>query len=144
MDAYLQLKTMEEREAIKFATLYLMRKAHEWSFHGITTLGHGCITSYQVFTQRLIDKFEKGDTDRHFRELTQLKKTSSVEAFIEEFQRVSMMVLDMLEYRLIMLFTYGLNEPVIGWVNAFNPMTFEYSIEHTKDLVGAANKTRFT
>jgi hypothetical protein len=29
MDAYLQLNPMEEREAIKFATMYLMGKAHE-------------------------------------------------------------------------------------------------------------------
>jgi len=99
MDAFLQFNPMEEREAIKFATLYMMGKEHEWWFHGITTLVHGCITSYQVFTQRLIDKFEKGDTDRHFRELTQLKKTGSVEAFIEEFQIVSLIVLDMEESR---------------------------------------------
>jgi hypothetical protein len=97
MDAYLQLNPMEEREAIKFATLYLMGKEHEWWFHGITTLGHGCITSDQEFTQRLIDRFEKGDPNRHFKDLTQLRKTGSAEAFIEELQRVSMMVPDMVE-----------------------------------------------
>jgi hypothetical protein len=88
MDAYLQLNPMEESEAIKFATLYLMGKAREWWFYGITTLGHGCTTSYQEFTQRLIDRFDKGDPNHHFRELTQLKQTGSAEAFIEEFQRV--------------------------------------------------------
>jgi hypothetical protein len=80
MDAYLQLNPMEESEAIKFATLYLMGKAREWWFYGITTLVHGCTTSYQEFTQRLIDRFDKGDPNRHFRELTQLKQTGSAEA----------------------------------------------------------------
>jgi hypothetical protein len=83
MDAYLQLNLMEEREAIKFATMYLMGKVDEWWFHGITTLGHGHIISYQEFTQSLIDRFDKGDPNHHFREITQLKKTSSAEAFIE-------------------------------------------------------------
>jgi hypothetical protein len=86
-------------------------------------LGHGCITSYQEFTQRLIDKFDKGDLDCHFKELTQLKQTSLVEAFIEEFQRVSIMVSDVAESRLLMLFIKGLTELVKGWVKAFKPIT---------------------
>jgi hypothetical protein len=144
MDAYLQLNPMEESEAIKFATLYLMGKAREWWFYGITTLGHGCTTSYQEFTQRLIDRFDKGDPNRHFRELTQLKQTGSAEAFIEEFQRVSMMVLDMAESRLLMLFIDGLTKPIRGWVKAFKPVTLQDAIKRTRDLVGAANKNRFT
>ena len=144
MDSYLQLNPMEESEAIKFATLYLMGKAREWWFYGITTLGHGCTTSYQEFTQRLIDRFDKGDPNRHFRELTQLKQTGSAEAFIEEFQRIPVMVLDMAKSRLLMLFIYGLTEPVRGWVKAFKPVTLQDAIKRTKDLVGAANKNRFT
>jgi hypothetical protein len=58
LDAYLQLNTMEEGNAIKFATLYLMGKAHDWWFHGMTTLGHEHVTSYRDFTQRLIDRFD--------------------------------------------------------------------------------------
>jgi hypothetical protein len=80
---------MEDRKAIKYATLYLMGKAHEWWFHGMTTLGHEHITSYRDFTQRLIDRFDKEDPNHHFKELTQIKQTRSVEAFIEEFQSVS-------------------------------------------------------
>jgi hypothetical protein len=136
MDAYLQLNPIEEGKAIKFATLYLMGKAHEWWFHGITTLGHGRITSYQEFTQRLIDRFDRGDPDRRFREPTHIKQTGSTEAFIEEFQRVSVMVPDVAESRLLMLYIDGLTEPVRGWVKAFKPVTLQDAIEHTKDLVG--------
>jgi hypothetical protein len=85
MDSYLQLNPMEEGKSIKYATLYLMEKAHDRWFHGMTTLGHECITSYHEFTQRLIDRFNREDPECHFKELTQIKKTGSTEAFIEEF-----------------------------------------------------------
>jgi hypothetical protein len=49
LDAYLQLNPMMELDAIKFATLYLEGKAHEWWYHGMTTLGHAHITSYTEF-----------------------------------------------------------------------------------------------
>jgi hypothetical protein len=104
LDAYLQLNPMMELDAIKFATLYLEGKAHEWWYHGMTTLGHAHITSYRDFTQRLMDRFDQDDPKLHFRELTQLRQTGSVEAYIEEFQRIAVMVPDVSEDRLMMLF----------------------------------------
>jgi hypothetical protein len=74
---------MEEGKSIKYATLHLMGKAHEWWFHGMTTLGHERITSYHDFTQRFIDRFDREDPQHHFRDLTQIKHTGSVQAFIE-------------------------------------------------------------
>jgi hypothetical protein len=64
-------------DAIKFATMYLDGKAHDWWYHGLTTLGHNQITSYTEFTQRLIDRFDQGDPELPFRELTQLRQTGS-------------------------------------------------------------------
>ena len=61
MDAYLQLNPMEEGNDIKYATLYLMGKAHDWWFHGMTTLGHDHVTYYHDFTQRLVDMFDRED-----------------------------------------------------------------------------------
>jgi hypothetical protein len=92
LDAYLQLNPMVESDAIKFATLCLEGKSHEWWFHGMTTLGHEHIISYREFTQRLMDIFDQDDPELHFRELTQLRQTGSVDAFIEEFQRIAVMV----------------------------------------------------
>jgi hypothetical protein len=144
MDAYLQLNPMEEGKAIQFATLYLMGKAHEWWFYGMTTLGHGRITSYQDSTQRLIDRFDREDPDHHSMELTKIKQTGSAETFIEEFQKVSVMVPDVSESKLLMMYIEELIEPVKGWVKYFKHVTLQDVIECTKDLVGAANKNRFT
>jgi hypothetical protein len=88
LDTYLQLNPMREMEAIKFATMYLDGKAHDWWYHGLTTLGHNQIVAYTEFTQRLIDRFDQGDPELHFWELTQLRQTGAPEVYIEEFQRL--------------------------------------------------------
>ena len=75
LDTYLQLNPKREMDAIKFATMYLEGKAHDWWYHGLTTLGLNQITTYTEFTQRLMDMFDQGDPKLHFRELTQLMQT---------------------------------------------------------------------
>jgi hypothetical protein len=50
-----------EEKVIKFAKLHLNGKAHEWWFHGMTTLGNEHVTSYIEFTQRLIDILDRKD-----------------------------------------------------------------------------------
>jgi hypothetical protein len=92
LDTYLQLNPMREMEAIKFDTMYLDEKAHDWWYHGLTTLGHNKIVSYTEFTQRLIDRFDQEDPELHFWELTQLKQTGMTKAYIDEFQRLEVMV----------------------------------------------------
>jgi hypothetical protein len=77
---------MTETKAINFSTLHLDGEAHEWWYHGILTLGHSNITSYQDFTQRLMDRFDRKDLEIHFRELAQLRQTSTPEAYVIEFQ----------------------------------------------------------
>ena len=59
-DIYFQLNLMTETDAIKLATLHLDGEAHEWWCHGLVTLGHNTITSYSDFTQRLMERFDKG------------------------------------------------------------------------------------
>jgi hypothetical protein len=73
LDTYMQLNRMREMEAIKFATMYLYGKSHDWWYHGLNTLGHNQIVPYTKFTQRLIDRFDQGDPELHFQELTQLR-----------------------------------------------------------------------
>jgi hypothetical protein len=144
LDAYLQLNPMRELDAIKFSTIYLEGKAHDWWYHGMNTLGHNHITSYPEFTQRLIDRFDQGDPELHFRELTQLRKTGSPEDFIEEFQRVAVMVPDVSQARLLMLFSEGLMEPLRGWVKDFKPHNLQEAIWRMRDLMGSTTKTKFT
>jgi hypothetical protein len=76
------------------------------------------------------------------RELTQLKQTGTTEAFIEEFQRLAVMVQDISPTRLMMLFTEGLMEPLKGWVKAFKPTNLQDAIWRMRDL-GPAARPKF-
>jgi hypothetical protein len=86
---------------------------HEWWFHGLMTLGHSCMTFYLDFTHRIIERFDRKYQEIHFRELAQLKQRGILEAFIFEFHRLAMMVTDISEARLVMLFVEGLLEPFV-------------------------------
>jgi len=52
--------------------------------------------------------FDMKNPEIPFRELDQLKQTDTPEAYISEFQRIVVMVLDISETELIMLFIEGL------------------------------------
>jgi hypothetical protein len=143
LDTYFQLQQMTEMEAIKLATLHLDGEAHEWWYHGLVTLGHAGITSYLDFTQRIIERFDRKDPEIHFRELAQLKQTGSPEAFISEFQRLAVMVTDISEARLVMLFVEGLSEPLRGWVKAYKPATLQDAVSRARDMQDVVPKSRF-
>ena len=64
--------------------------------------------------------------------MAQLKQTGSVEAFISEFQRIAVMVTDVSESRLTMLFTEVLTEPLRGWVKAYKPPMLQDAIAEPK------------
>jgi len=110
----------------------------------LTTLGHKQITAYTDFTQRHIDRFDQGYQELYFRELTQLRQTGSPEIYIEEFQRVSIMVPDVSQARLMMLFTKVLMEPLWGWVKDFKLSNLHEAIWRIGDLMGLTTKTKFS
>lgn len=134
LDTYFKLNPMTELEAINFATLHFDGEAHEWWYHGLVTLGHNQITSYLEFTEMLMERFDRRDPKLHFRDLTQLRQTGSVEAFIVEFQQKAVVVFDISEHRLVMLFTEALTEPLRGWVKAFKPHTLQEAIVRMRDM----------
>jgi len=142
LDTYYKLNQMTGIEAISFTTIHLEVDAHEWWPHGLVTLGHNHITSYRDFTERLMDMFDKRDPEIHFMDLAQLRQTSTTEAFIMEFQRVVVEVIDILEPRIIMLFTEGLIDPLRGWVKEYMLHTLQDSILHTRDLTDSVPKTK--
>jgi hypothetical protein len=115
----------------------------KWWYHGLVTLGHSGITSYLDFTQRIIERFDRKDPEIHFRELAQLKQTGSPEAFISEFQRLAVMVTDISEARLVMLFVEGLTEPLRGWVKAYKPTTLQDAVSRTRDMQDVVPKSKF-
>ena len=53
------------------------------------------------------------------------------------------MVTDVLENRLIMLFTEALTEPLRGWVKAYKPSTLQDVISQVRDLQDSVPKNRF-
>jgi hypothetical protein len=142
LDTYYKLNQMTESEAINFATIHLEGEAHEWWYHGLVTLGHNRITSYREFTKRLMDRFDRRDPKIHFRDLAQLRQTGTAKAFISEFQRVAVVVTDISEPRLVMLFTKGLIEPLRGWVKAYRPHNLQDAIRRTGDLADSVPKTK--
>eukprot|EP01018_Ginkgo_biloba_P021702 Gb_13478 [translate_table: standard] len=85
---------MYEEEAIKFATLHLEEVAHKWLYHSLITQGHSLITTCEEFCRRLTDKFERQDPEGHFRELAQLRHNGTVDAYVANFQRIAMIVPD--------------------------------------------------
>lgn len=128
LDNYLSLRPMPEEDAIKFATLHLDIVAHEWWYHGLVTLGHNLITTYADFTNKLIERFDTRDLEVKFRELAQLRQQGSLDTYVTEFQNLSVMVSSILEKLLVVLFTEGLEEPLRGWVKAFDPPTLAEAI----------------
>ena len=73
LNTYFQLNPMAEADAIKLATLHLEGEAHDWWFHGMTTLGHAHIVTYVEFTRRLVHRFDRRDPEMSFRGLAQLR-----------------------------------------------------------------------
>ena len=69
LDTFLALRPMTKVEAIKYATLHLEGATHDWWYHGMVTLQHNQVTSYQDFMDRLVERFDKKDPEVYFREL---------------------------------------------------------------------------
>ena len=119
MDTKFQLNPIVERDAIKFASLHLDVKAIAWWFHGMKALGHYQVVTYEEFTRKLIERFDWRDLDISFRDLAHIRQVGTLEAYISEFQKVAVMVTDISESRLILLFTEGLIEPLKKFVKDY-------------------------
>ena len=63
-------------------TLHLEGDASNWWFHGLRTLGHHTVTTYEEFTIWLVNRFDRRDPDMSFRDLTQLKQYGNLDAYI--------------------------------------------------------------
>ena len=74
-------------------------------FHGMKTLGHDQVVTYKEFTRKLTERFDRRDPDISFRDLAHIRQVGTPEAYISELQKVAVMVTDISESRLILLFT---------------------------------------
>ena len=117
-------------------------EAQDWQFHGLVTVGHYTVTTYAEFTRRLIERFDRRDSEQHFVELMRLKQTGNPETYIAYFLRVSVMVLDLSATRRIYMFVEGLSEPLRGLVRSTRPATLQDAISRTRDLQDALPRTQ--
>ena len=110
---------MEESDAIKLEDIHLDGEAIDWWFHGMQKLIHDQVVTYEEFTRKLSKIFDRRDHDISFRDLAHIRQVGTPEAYILEFQKVAVMVIDISKSSLILLFTEGLVEPLKGLVKAY-------------------------
>lgn len=82
----------------------------------------------------MIDRFDLKDEEEYFKELSKLRQNKSVNEYVEEFQKVAIMVPDISEKRIIYLFLDGLEDPIKGLVKAFSPSTLQEAIKRSLQL----------
>lgn len=133
---------MRETNAIKFFVLHQEGDAHEWWYYGLITLRHASITSYTNLTHGLVERFDRKDPELHFRELGNLKKRDNTKASLAEFQRLLVMVSNISEVRLIMLFIDGFFEPLRGWVQSNWSLSFQDVVSRGRGMLDVVSKTR--
>ena len=131
-------------EAIKIGALDLEVEAHDWWFHGLSTLDHVNVATYLEFTRRLVERFDRRYPEAPFMGLANLKQSGNTEPYISEFLRLSVMVHDLSATRRVYMFIYGLYEPRHGLVKSFKPTTLQYAIERTRYLQYALPKANET
>ena len=134
LQTFFTLNPMKESDVVQFASLHLEDAAYDWWYHGMTTQGHDQVTTFDDFSQRVIDRFDLKDDEEYFKELSKLKQTKSVNEYIEEFQKVFVMVPNMSEKRIVYLFLDGLEDFVKGLVKAFSPSTLQEAIKRSLQL----------
>ena len=105
LDVYFQLNPMVEEDALKMPILHLEGEANDWWFHGITTLGHDNIASYEYFSKELVERFDRKYPKLPFKELAQLKQIEIPKAYMLEFQNLSVMVSNISMAQLVLLYT---------------------------------------
>ena len=132
---------MVEEDALKMAILHLEGEASDWWFHGLRTLGHDQILSYEGFSNALMDRFERIDPKLPFKELTQLMQVGTPEAYMLEFENILVMVFDVSMARLVLFFTEGLTEPLRGLVKSHKPCSRDFSLLQGQEWIPYVYRT---
>ena len=144
LDIYFELKKVPKMESIKIAVLHFEGEAHNWWFHGLSTLGHANVTAYYEFTRRMVERFDKKDPEAPFMSVAKLKQSGNAESYIFEFLRLSVMVPDLSIARRVYMFINGLGEPLHGLVKSTKPITLHDAIKRDRDLQDALPKEKET
>ena len=76
--------------------------------------------------------------------MAQLKQHGSLDAYVNDFQQLSVRVPDISERRLVVLFMEGLMEPLKGWLKAFDPPTLQEAMRKARSMELTAPSNRYT
>ena len=143
LSAYFRLNPTVEEDALEMAILHLKGEVSDWWFHGIRTLAHDKILTYEGFSNALMESFERKDPELPFKELAQLKQVGTPEAYMLEFEKLSVMVFDVSMARLVLLFTEGLTEPLRGLMKSHKPSTLKDAMNLTRYLQNVLPRTKY-
>ena len=83
---------MVEEDALKMAILHIEGEASDWWFHCLRNFGHDHIIYCEGFSNALMEIFERKYPKLPFKELAQLKQVGTPEAYMLEFENISVMV----------------------------------------------------
>ena len=73
---------MAKRASIKLEALHIDGEDNDLWFHGMNTLGHDQVFTYEEFTWRLAKIFDRRDPDIAFRELAHIRQVGTPKAYI--------------------------------------------------------------
>lgn len=108
----------------------------------MVTQGYDSITTLEDFNQILTERFDK-DPKIHFRELAQLKQENIVEHYVTKFWRLAVIVPNVTERRLMVLFVEGLLEPLKGSVREIDLSSLQEAIRRALNLEVSVTKDIF-
>lgn len=109
---------------------------YESWYISITTLRHGKINTFEDFNKRVLDRFEHKYIEEYFKDLEMLQHTTTVDAYIEKFQRIVVSIPNIEDWMLAYLFMYRLQEPIRSSVKAMDSSTLSMVICNVNLLEG--------
>ena len=69
---------MKESDVVQFASLHLEDVAYDWWYHGMTTQGHDQVTTFDYFSQWVIDRFDLKDDEEYFKKFLSWRKPNQL------------------------------------------------------------------
>ena len=117
----------ESEDAVVSAATYLDKDAISWWRHlsdRMDRLEEPRVNTWSAFSAAIKARFQVIDEDRHARNaLTQLRQTTTVRAYLQEFQRLSLLAPGSNERDQVVRFTLGLRGDVRAEVDRGHPAT---------------------
>ena len=101
------------------------------------------MVTYEEFTRWLVERIERRDLEISFKDITHVKKTGTHEVYIYEFQKLVVMVSEISETHLILLFIEGIKDPLKVLVKAYRLSTLKDAFNRTRYLQVIIPRKRF-